>query len=75
MDNSHPIPARTDRRVRRGTGERRTSHHRQQRTVLETVAGSVPWAMDQDVLSEGIDEALCKDPELSSMLGWPPEAE
>ena len=49
--------------------------HQQKRTVLETVAGSVPWAMDQDVLSEGIDEALSKDPELSRMLGWESQPE
>ena len=49
--------------------------HKQQRTLLETVAGSVPWAMDQDVLSEGIDEALSRDPELSKILGWGPESE
>ena len=49
--------------------------HSQQRTVLDAVAGSVPWALDQDVNAEGIDEALQKDPELSRLLSWPPEAE
>ena len=44
--------------------------HSQQRTVLNAVAGSVPWAMDREIVNEGVDEALAQDPKLSRMLEW-----
>ena len=49
--------------------------HTQQRTVLETVAGSVPWAMDREIVTQGVDEVLDHHPELSKLLGWDQKTE